>query len=152
MKRVCEERAYGNDPITSFFWQASGPQTHFAPLNQNIRCDVAVIGAGFTGISAAYHLAQKGVCAVLLDAQQPLFGATGRNGGFCCLGGGLITDHQLDRQSGKQERLIYRQSERAAVNLVYSLINDLAIDADTHSKGKLSSRTDPRMPLDCKKK
>jgi NADPH-dependent 2,4-dienoyl-CoA reductase/sulfur reductase-like enzyme len=83
MKRLYEDLAYDNGPIKSCFWKTSGPQTQFAPLSHNIRCDIAIIGAGFTGISAAYHLAQKGVRSVLLDAEQPLFGATGRNGGFC---------------------------------------------------------------------
>ena len=61
MKRVYERRAFGTGPIKACFWQASGPQTQFAPLSQNILCYVAIVGAGFTEISAAYHLAQKGI-------------------------------------------------------------------------------------------
>ena len=82
MKRIYERRAYGTGPIKACFWQASGPQTQFAPLSQNIRCDVAIVGTGFTEKSAAYHLAQKGICAVLLDTKQPLFGATGAMADF----------------------------------------------------------------------
>ena len=150
--RIYEQRAYEHDPIKACFWQASSPETNFEQLNQNMRCDVAIIGAGFTGFSAGYHLAQKGFSVVLLDAQQPLFGATRRNGGFCCLGGGLAIDRQLNRQIGKSERLAYRQSESDAVNLVSSLINELGIDTNTHSEGKLSSDTGPKMPFCCKER
>ena len=47
-----------------------------------------------------------------------MFGATGRNGGFCCLGGGKASDNRLDRLFGKDERLLYRAAEKEAVTLV----------------------------------
>jgi glycine/D-amino acid oxidase-like deaminating enzyme len=43
--------------------------------------DVAIIGAGITGLSAALHLAERGIGTVVLDAQSPGWGASGRNGG-----------------------------------------------------------------------
>jgi len=43
--------------------------------------EVAIIGAGFTGLSAAVHLAEAGADVVVLDAEQPGWGASGRNGG-----------------------------------------------------------------------
>ena len=45
------------------------------------KADVCIIGAGYTGLSAALHLAQAGLDVVLLDAQRVGFGASGRNGG-----------------------------------------------------------------------
>ena len=42
---------------------------------------IAVIGAGYTGLSAALHLAAKGVDVVVLEANEPGWGASGRNGG-----------------------------------------------------------------------
>src|SRR6185437_13239969 len=50
-------------------------------LNEDIRADVAIIGAGFCGLSAALHLAEAGVPAVVLEAELPGWGASGRNGG-----------------------------------------------------------------------
>jgi gamma-glutamylputrescine oxidase len=46
-----------------------------------LTCDVCVIGGGYTGLSAALHLAQRGYDVVLLEAQRLGFGASGRNGG-----------------------------------------------------------------------
>lgn len=51
------------------------------PLYGETKADVCVIGAGFTGLSAALHLAQKGLSVVVLDAHRVGFGASGRNGG-----------------------------------------------------------------------
>lgn len=51
------------------------------PLYGHTTADVCVIGAGFTGLSAALHLAQKGLSVVVLDAHRAGFGASGRNGG-----------------------------------------------------------------------
>ncbi len=51
------------------------------PLAGNIRCDVTVVGAGFTGLRAAHKLAEAGTDVVVLDAGDVGFGASGRNGG-----------------------------------------------------------------------
>ncbi len=51
------------------------------PLYGETTADVCIIGAGFTGLSAARHLAEKGMDVVVLDAHRAGFGASGRNGG-----------------------------------------------------------------------
>lgn len=50
-------------------------------LHGSLRVDVCIIGAGFTGLSAARHLAAKGLDVVVVDAHRVGFGASGRNGG-----------------------------------------------------------------------
>jgi len=57
-----------------------------AKLTEDRRCDVCVIGGGFTGLSTALHLAERGYEVVLLEAQRIGWGATGRNGGQLCTG------------------------------------------------------------------
>lgn len=57
------------------------PLDRFAPLKGETRADVAVVGGGYTGLSAALHLARAGREVVLVDAQRVGFGASGRNGG-----------------------------------------------------------------------
>ncbi|MBT4872165.1 MAG: FAD-binding oxidoreductase, partial [Marinovum sp.] len=83
MQRIYEPVAYGDDPIKDCFWATSVPALQYPPLDVDQNYDVAIIGAGFTGLSAAYELSQAGARVCVLEAEHPLFGATGRNGGFC---------------------------------------------------------------------
>jgi len=50
-------------------------------LKGEVRARVAIVGGGYTGLSTALYLAERGVDAVLLEAAEPGFGASGRNGG-----------------------------------------------------------------------
>ncbi|MFC3629709.1 NAD(P)/FAD-dependent oxidoreductase [Paracoccus angustae] len=65
----------------SVYADTCAPLVRFPPLKGETRADVAVIGAGYTGLSAALHLARAGREVVLVDAQRVGFGASGRNGG-----------------------------------------------------------------------
>src|SRR5690606_38504214 len=51
------------------------------PLAEEARTDVAVVGAGFTGLSAALHLAEAGIACTVLEAAEIGWGASGRNNG-----------------------------------------------------------------------
>jgi gamma-glutamylputrescine oxidase len=74
-----------------------------------VACDVCVIGGGFTGLSTALHLAERGYDVVLLEARRAGWGASGRNGGQ--LGSG-------QRQSqGELERLVGAAQARALWDL-----------------------------------
>lgn len=68
--------------IADSLWSATANRTtEFPSLQGILRADVAVIGAGFTGLSAALHLAEGGASVVVIDRQHPGWGASGRNGG-----------------------------------------------------------------------
>lgn len=69
-------------PLPDSLWAATataGPLT--PPLRDDASFDVAIVGAGFTGLSTALHLAERGVRVSVLDAAEPGWGASGRNGG-----------------------------------------------------------------------
>lgn len=71
-----------NPVIANSLWSATaGYSTEYPQLTGERKSDVTVIGAGFTGLSAALHLAEEGIKVVLIDAQHPGWGASGRNGG-----------------------------------------------------------------------
>ncbi|MBY6209331.1 MULTISPECIES: NAD(P)/FAD-dependent oxidoreductase [Halomonas] len=64
------------------WYAASANETPQRPaLADDVSCDVCVVGAGFTGISAALHLAEKGLKVIVLEAARVGYGASGRNGG-----------------------------------------------------------------------
>jgi len=50
-------------------------------LEESLSADICIVGAGFTGVSAALELAEKGYGVVVLEAERVGFGASGRNGG-----------------------------------------------------------------------
>lgn len=76
---------YRNDqpgafPPSYYAATASIPEERPA-LDTDVRVDVAVVGAGFTGLSTALHAAEKGLKVAVIDAHRAGFGASGRNGG-----------------------------------------------------------------------
>ena len=63
-------------------WRATAKPLRTLPVLQGDKqADVAIIGAGYTGLSAAYHLARSGLNPIVIEANQPGWGASGRNGG-----------------------------------------------------------------------
>jgi gamma-glutamylputrescine oxidase len=70
----------------SYYAATATPPAPFDPLRGEVQADVCVVGGGYTGLSAALHLAQKGIDVVLVEAHRVGFGASGRNGGQ--VGGG----------------------------------------------------------------
>ena len=65
----------------SWYAEVTPPLDPFPPLDGDRAADVCVIGGGYTGLSAALHLAQAGADVVLVEAHRVGFGASGRNGG-----------------------------------------------------------------------
>ncbi|SFQ36894.1 gamma-glutamylputrescine oxidase [Roseivivax halotolerans] len=91
------------------------------PLRGETRADVCVVGGGYTGLSAALHLAEAGRDVVLLEAHRAGFGASGRNGGQ--LGSGQRVDQlSLEKMLGAHEARRYWDLGEEAKALVKSLI------------------------------
>ncbi|MDC0660158.1 FAD-dependent oxidoreductase [Leisingera sp. SS27] len=136
MRRIFSGYAYGPGPRSNCWWDETIAAPDWPVLEGETSADVAIIGGGFTGVSAALHLAEGGASVVLLEAETPGWGASGRNGGFCCLGGSKLSSGTMRRVFGKAAADTYDASEVAAVNLVKELLEAHAIDADTHSHGE----------------
>jgi glycine/D-amino acid oxidase-like deaminating enzyme len=136
MRRIFPDFTYGEGPREACYWPTTVDTPPFPAASGALTCDTAIIGAGFTGLSAALHLAQDGVDTIVLDAQTPGWGASGRNGGFCCLGGSAASNAILKQLYGEAARQEFRSSERLAVELVAALIKQHEIEADTHSQGE----------------
>jgi len=65
----------------SLFAASADATLNFPPLAERTRADVAIVGGGYTGLSAALHLAEAGVDVALVEAAKVGWGASGRNGG-----------------------------------------------------------------------
>jgi glycine/D-amino acid oxidase-like deaminating enzyme len=65
----------------SLYADTARPAVATPPLDGDRRVSVAIVGGGFTGLSTALHLAEKGVDVAVLEAHEPGWGASGRNGG-----------------------------------------------------------------------
>src|SRR5690606_23737193 len=68
-------------PGISWYEASVGERPRYPALDGDRRADVAIVGGGFTGLSAAAHLAKAGADVVLLEAHRLGDGASGRNGG-----------------------------------------------------------------------
>ncbi|WP_299651220.1 FAD-binding oxidoreductase [uncultured Tateyamaria sp.] len=136
MTRIFPSFAYGNAPRDGCWWDETATLSSHPALTGDVSCDVAIVGAGFTGLSAALHLARRGAQVVVLEANSVGWGASGRNGGFCCLGGSMRSDAAFDRKYGVTARRAWRIAERSAVERVDGLIRELSMDVDRHSAGE----------------
>ncbi|MBZ6067396.1 NAD(P)/FAD-dependent oxidoreductase [Aeromonas schubertii] len=67
--------------VKSFYAASANPHAPWPTLSGDQECDVCVVGGGYTGLSSALHLAERGYQVVLLEAARIGFGASGRNGG-----------------------------------------------------------------------
>ncbi len=67
--------------VPSLYAATADAGLSFPPLSESVRADVAIVGGGFTGLSAALHLAEAGVDVVLVEENRIGWGASGRNGG-----------------------------------------------------------------------
>ncbi|MDW7746113.1 FAD-binding oxidoreductase [Halomonas sp.] len=72
---------FERDHAASWYAATANDAPERAALAGEVSCDVCVVGAGFTGISAALHLAERGFSVVVLEAVRVGYGASGRNGG-----------------------------------------------------------------------
>jgi gamma-glutamylputrescine oxidase len=93
----------------SWYAETTAPLPGFAPAAGALSCDVCIVGAGFTGLSAALHLAGRGYDVILLDAHRVGWGASGRNGGQ------VGTGQRLDQEA--LEAMLGRDHARALWDL-----------------------------------
>ncbi|WP_290558787.1 FAD-binding oxidoreductase [Aestuariivita sp.] len=121
--------------IANSLWAATANRIPDYPALTGVQnTDVAVIGGGYTGLSAALHLAEAGVRVTLLEAEQPGWGASGRNGG-------QINPGLKDGPSGIMAKFGPEQGRRMAemagdaADLVFALIDTHQIACDAVRPG-----------------
>jgi len=131
-------------PIEPSLWYATAaPPPMTARLDGGITADVCVIGGGYTGLSSALHLAERGVDVVLLEAKEIGNGGSGRNAGHCTPTFHFYEIPTIRKLLGEPfaTRLIARQTN--AANLVFDLIRRYDIDCEGVQTGYVQAAHAP---------
>lgn len=125
------------------YWLASAPPfTGGAEGGVEGKADVAIIGGGFTGLSAALALAKRGARVVLLEAGQVVGEASGRNGGQC--NNGTAHDYgALSAKFGKDVAKAWYRAHCDAVDTVERLAREEGIACDFHRCGRVKLAAKP---------
>lgn len=118
-------------------WEVTAPPAPpTGKLDRDLAAEVVIVGAGFTGCSAALELAQRGVRTIVLEQHEIGFGGSGRNVGLVNAGMWVMPD-ELPRVLGEEygERLLKQLGE--APSAVFDLIDRFAIECEATRKGTL---------------
>ncbi|MFM1571246.1 MAG: NAD(P)/FAD-dependent oxidoreductase [Porticoccaceae bacterium] len=112
------------------YYSASTPVVpSYKALKGDITVDVCIVGAGYTGLSSALHLAKRGYKVVILEAETVAFGASGRNGGH--VGTGQRMEQQdIEKKFGRETALSLWNMGLEAVDTVRDLILENSIECD----------------------
>jgi glycine/D-amino acid oxidase-like deaminating enzyme len=131
-------------PLPPSLWAATAvPAVETPPLRDSASADVAIIGAGYTGLSTALHLAERGVRSVVLDAGEPGWGASGRNGGQVIPGLKYDPDQLVQRFGDARGNALVDVVGRAA-DSVFELIERYRIECDAMRRGWIQPAHSPR--------
>ncbi len=136
----------GTVPINYSGWPLEQPAAQYPALGQDIETDVVVIGAGLTGSSLALHLAERGVNTVLLEADQPASGASGRNAGHIQPYLSSFIPLQAHSDGGKRFTDYFIRHR----NIVFDLTRKYNINADVASRGLIEAAKKPQQALEKK--
>ena len=123
-------------------WSGARRHVDFPSVDLSRRFDVAIIGAGYTGLWSAIHLAElrPDLDIVILDAAEPGFGASGRNGGWCS---GLfpVELDSLTQLHGHEAALAMQRAAIASVDDVGHWITRHGFECDWAKSGTLTVAT-----------
>lgn len=129
--------------LPSSLWAATAkPAVATPPLSESTQADVAIVGAGYTGLVTALHLAEAGVRVCVLDAREPGWGASGRNGGQV-IPGLKFDPEQLVAKFGAARGEAMIAAAGGAADEVFALIERLGIDCDATRKGWIQPAASP---------
>ena len=131
-------------PLEASLWAhtaAPAPETH--PLEGEARADVVVVGGGYTGLSTALHLAQRGTDVVVLEAEETGFGGSGRNAGHCSPTFLHANPGEVEAMLGPVYGPRFIRMQGGSADLVFGLIERYAIECEAARNGLISPAHTP---------
>jgi len=146
-RRLYDENLYRFDTPQESYWEATATDIDVAApsLSSDESCDVAIIGGGYTGLSAALHLARDYNSDVrVLEAGHIGWGASGRNGGFCSMGGTGVHRHQLVKMVGLDKAREFYRSQVEGIELVRELGTSEGIEYQAFGNSELEVAHNPK--------
>ena len=125
-------------------WAATAtPPASYPPLRGEVKADCVIVGGGFTGLSTALRLAERGIDAVLVEANEPGWGASGRNGGQV-IPGLKLDPSELRAKYGEERGRRLTTTVGATADLVFDLIARHHIDCDGRRSGWIQGAPGPK--------
>jgi glycine/D-amino acid oxidase-like deaminating enzyme len=131
--------------------KTAGPAVQVPALREDIESEVAIIGAGFCGLSAALHLAEQGIKAVVLEAETPGWGASGRNGGQV-IAGLKLDPRECEHEFGREDGRALSRFGAGTADLVFSLIERFQIRCEAHRDGWIQAVRTPKDLADVRRR
>ena len=127
-----------DDFASKSFWLGADSYTPGPCLAGDLDVDVAIVGAGFTGMSTAFHLhqADPGLRIAVLESDVVGYGASGRNAGFSMTKIGMMHSFTATRFGKAKAKEAHLYADRA-VTLLKDLVEDLGLDCDYEHNGFL---------------
>lgn len=119
---------YPQPHCNSYYAATANVTTGYPPLKGASSCDVCIVGAGFTGISAALHLAERGYKVIVLEANRVSWGASGRNGGQ--LIGGISGEERLRKSQDRDSAGLIWKMRWAGHEIIRQRVEKYSIDCD----------------------
>ncbi len=133
---------FSPDYPQSYYAASANSHPRHPDLEGEVEADVCVVGGGFTGVSAALHLAERGYQVALVEAARIGWGASGRNGGQ--LGTGLRKDViELEPRLGRDRTRVLWDMAAEAMDIVTHRIDHHGIRCD-YKRGNLLAATRER--------
>ena len=129
-------------PQTSYYTATANPSAPYPALTGTVKADVCVVGGGFTGLTAALNLAERGFKVVLLEQARIAWGASGRNGGQVNLGLRKGPEELISVFGLERARVLFNMGEEAR-RIIADRVSKHDIKCD-YKPGTLHAASKPR--------